>query len=126
MSDAAWAVRSTYHTVLKASPGAAIFGRDMLFDIPFIADWQKIGEYRQQLTDCSNARENEGRIDYDYKVGQKVLLRKEGILRNAESRWHKKPWLITKSIQMEQSRFTAKKSRNDEHQESKTIHRRSR
>ncbi len=32
---------------------------------------------------------------YDYKVGQKVLLQKEVILRNAESRWHKKPWLIT-------------------------------
>ncbi len=67
----------------------------MLFDIPFIADWQKIEVYRQQLTDLSNARENKGRIDYNYKVGQKVLLRKEGILRNAESRWHKKPWLIT-------------------------------
>ncbi len=67
----------------------------MLFVIPFIADWQKIGEYRQRLTDLSNAHENKGRIDYDYKVGQKVLLRKEGILRNAESRWHKKPWLIT-------------------------------
>ncbi len=38
LSDAAWAVHSTYHTVLKASPGAAIFGRDMLFNIPFIAD----------------------------------------------------------------------------------------
>ncbi len=95
LSDAAWAVHSTYHTVLKASPGAAIFGRDVLFDIPFIADWQKIEEYRQRLTDCSNARENEGRIDYDYNVGQKVLVRKEGILRNAESRWHKKSWLIT-------------------------------
>jgi hypothetical protein len=95
LSDAAWAVRSTYHTVLKASPGAAIFGREMLFDIQFIADWQKIGEFRQQLTDLSNACENEGRIDYDYKVGQKVLLWKEGILCNAESRWHKKPWLIT-------------------------------
>ena len=95
LSDAAWAVRSTYHTVPKASPGAAIFGQDMLFDIPFIADWQKIGEHRQQLTDLNNARENKGRIDYDYKVGQKVLLRKEGILRNAESRWHKQPWLIT-------------------------------
>jgi hypothetical protein len=47
LSDAAWAVRSTYHTVLKASPGAAIFGQDMLFDILFIADWQKIGEHRQ-------------------------------------------------------------------------------
>jgi hypothetical protein len=67
----------------------------MLFDIPFIADWQKIGEYRQRLTDRSKARENEGRIDYDYEVGQRVLLQKEGILRNAESRWHKKPWLIT-------------------------------
>jgi hypothetical protein len=67
----------------------------MLFDIPLIADWQKIGEHRQRLTDPNSARENEGRIDYDYKVGQKVLLKKEGILRNAESIWHKKPWLIT-------------------------------
>ena len=25
LTDAAWAVRSTYHTVLKASPGADIF-----------------------------------------------------------------------------------------------------
>ena len=65
LSDAAWAVRSTYHTVLKASPGAAIFGRDMLFNIPFIADWQKIGECRQRLTDFNNAHENEGRIDYE-------------------------------------------------------------
>ena len=46
LTNAAWAVRSTSHTVLKASPGAAIFGRDMLFDIPFIADWNKIGDYR--------------------------------------------------------------------------------
>ncbi len=58
-SDAAWAVHSTYHTVLKASPGAAIFGQDMLFDIPFIADWQKIGEHRQKLTDLNKSHENE-------------------------------------------------------------------
>ena len=69
LSDAAWAICSTYHTVLKASPSAAIFGQDILFDILFIADWQKIGERRQKLTDLDNARENEGRIDYDYKAG---------------------------------------------------------
>ena len=34
LTNVAWAICSTYHTVLKASPGAAIFGRDMLFDIP--------------------------------------------------------------------------------------------
>ena len=38
IDNAAWAIHSTYHTVLKASPGAAIFGQDMLFDIPFVAD----------------------------------------------------------------------------------------
>jgi hypothetical protein len=35
LDNAAWAICSTYHTVLKASPGAVIFGRNMLFDIPF-------------------------------------------------------------------------------------------
>jgi hypothetical protein len=45
LTNAAWAIRSTYHTVLRATPGAAIFGRDMMFDIPFIADWKKIGDY---------------------------------------------------------------------------------
>jgi hypothetical protein len=44
LDNAAEAIFSTYHTVLKASPGAAIFGLDVLFDIPFVADWHKIGE----------------------------------------------------------------------------------
>jgi hypothetical protein len=44
LDNAAWAICSTYHTVLKASPSAAILGRDMLFNIPFVADWHKIGE----------------------------------------------------------------------------------
>jgi hypothetical protein len=38
LDNAAWAIRSTYHTVLKVFPGAAIFGCDMLFDILFVAD----------------------------------------------------------------------------------------
>ena len=38
LTNASWAIPSTYHTVLKASPGAAIFRRDMLFNIPYIAD----------------------------------------------------------------------------------------
>ncbi len=44
LTNVAWAIHSTYHTVLKASPGAAIFARDMLFDIPFLADRNKIGK----------------------------------------------------------------------------------
>jgi hypothetical protein len=95
LSDAAWAIHSTHHTVLNASPGAAIFGQDMLFDIPFIADWKKIGEHRQKLTDLNTACENEGRIDYYYKVGQNILVWNKGILCKTGSRWRKDPWIIT-------------------------------
>jgi hypothetical protein len=85
LDNAAWAIRSTYHMVLKASPGAAIFGCDMLFDILFVVDWHKIGEQRQSLTNWGNQRKNAKRIDYNYKVGDKVLLINEGILHKAES-----------------------------------------
>ncbi len=67
----------------------------MLFDIPFVADWHKIGDYRQRQTDHSNIRENNKCVDYDYKVGDKVLIRKDGTLRKAESRYLREPWLIT-------------------------------
>jgi hypothetical protein len=95
IDNAAWAICSTYYTVLKASPGAAIFGRDMLFGVPFIADWKQIGENRQRRTDHNNDNENRKRVDYDYKVGDKILIRKDGILRKAESIWKKEPWTIT-------------------------------
>jgi hypothetical protein len=95
LADAAWAIHSTHQTVLKASPGAAIFGQYMLFNIPFIADWNKVGEQRQMPTDLNTTHENKGRIDYDYKVGQKILVRNEGILRKAQSIWQKDPWTIT-------------------------------
>ena len=95
LTNAAWAIRSTYHTVLKASPGAAIFGWDMLFDIPFLADWNKIGEHRQCQTDHNKERENRSCRDWDYKVGDKVLLRKDGILRKSESWYECDPWTIT-------------------------------
>jgi hypothetical protein len=62
LANAAWAIGSTYHTVLKASPGAAIFGRDMLFDIPFLADWNIIGECRQHQTDRNTVKENESQV----------------------------------------------------------------
>eukprot|EP00804_Cyclotella_cryptica_P000895 CCRYP_001139-RA/>CCRYP_001139-RA protein AED:0.39 eAED:-0.28 QI:0/0/0/1/0/0/2/0/246 len=93
LTDAAWAVCSTYHTVLKASPGAAIFGRDML--CAFLADWNKIGDHRQCQSDCNTKCENKSRFDSDYKIGDRVLLRKEGILRKSESKYHKDPWTIS-------------------------------
>jgi hypothetical protein len=107
LADDARAICSTHHTVLKASPGAAIFGQDMLFDIPFIADWKKIGEHRQRLIDLNTAHESKGRIDYDYKVSQKILVWNEGILHKAQFIGRKTHGQLRQSIQMEQSRFNA-------------------
>jgi len=53
----------------------------MLFDIPFIAAWKQIGEYRLHQTDRSNIRENNKRVDYNYNVGDRILIHKDGILR---------------------------------------------
>jgi hypothetical protein len=50
LDNSAWAILSTHRTVLKASPGMAIFRCYMIFDIAFVADWNKIGYYRQ----CQN------------------------------------------------------------------------
>ena len=37
-----FAVRTTVHTTLKASPAQLVFGRDAILNIPFEADWQLI------------------------------------------------------------------------------------
>ncbi len=48
---------------------------------------------QQQIV--NTACKNEGRIDYDYQFGQKVLVQNDGILSKAESRHLKEPWKIT-------------------------------
>jgi hypothetical protein len=100
-----------------SSPGAAISGQDILFDILFVADWCKIGERRQSLTDCGNQHKNAKHIDYDYKVRDKVLVINEGVLRKAESAYGKEPWTIT-TVHMNgtiriQSGFNTEPKRND-------------
>ena len=45
-------------------------------DIPFPADWLKIGEYRQK-TDKNTDRENSARADWDYQPSNKLLLHKD-------------------------------------------------
>ena len=91
LTNAVWAVCSTYHTVLKTSPGAAIFGRAMFFDVPFIGNWKKIGEYRQTQTDKNTERENNACVDWDYQSGDKVLLQKDDILHKSESLYENDP-----------------------------------
>ena len=72
-----------------------IFGRDILFNVPFLADGNKIREYRQRQTDKSTARESNAQVDWDYQPGDKVLLQKDGILHKSDSRYESDQWTIT-------------------------------
>jgi len=87
---------------INASPGAATFEQDMLFDIPFVADRKQIGEYRLRQTDHSNKRANSSCVNYDYKFGENILIRKDGILYKAESIWRKDPW-TTPAVHLNES-----------------------
>jgi hypothetical protein len=116
LNNVTWAIHSTYHRVLKASPDAVIFGHDMLFDIPFVADWHKIGEQRQSLTDHGNQHKNAKHIDYDYKVKVRdiVLVINEGILCKSESAYGNKGHVLSlQFIQMELSGFNTEPKWNN-------------
>jgi hypothetical protein len=67
----------------------------MLFDFPSVTDWHNIREQRQSLTNRGNQQENLKQIDYNYRVGDKVLVINKGILSKAESAYGKEPWTIT-------------------------------
>jgi hypothetical protein len=78
LSSAAYTIHSTFHTTLKATPGQLVFGRDIVLPILFLADWVAMEQQRQKEMGRNNRKENASRISHDYKVGDKVLLKKPG------------------------------------------------
>ena len=84
LASVAYAIRSTYHTTLQATPAQLVFGRDMIYPIQYIAEWDLIRQRKQKLIDKNNQSENAKRVEYDYIVGQKVLLLKTDIHRKLD------------------------------------------
>ena len=76
LSATAFAVRSTFHTTLRQSPGQLVFGRDMIFNIKHVANWEYIRKRKQQIIDKNNQRENARRVKHVYSVGDQVLLKR--------------------------------------------------
>jgi hypothetical protein len=95
LSSAALAIRSTYHTTLKASPAQLVFGRDMFLPITFHADWAALEQQRQKEIIKNNQRENASRKDHEYKVGDKILLTKPGHIRRKLENPREGPYDVT-------------------------------
>ena len=75
IASTVFALRSTIHSTMKTTPGALIFHRDMLLNIPFIADLRQIQEHRQHIVHENLRRQNMRRYDYDYCINDMVLRR---------------------------------------------------
>jgi hypothetical protein len=74
LAAVAFAVRSTYHTTLHATPGQLVFGRDMVLNVQHLANWTAIKAHKQQIIRKNNQIENSKRIPYHYQVGDLVML----------------------------------------------------
>jgi hypothetical protein len=61
-SNCAWAIRSTAHSILDATPAQIVFGRDMLFDLSFTANCKDLINKKQKASDLNLDRENNKRI----------------------------------------------------------------
>ena len=85
LASIAWAVRTTHHTTLGASPAQLVYGRDMIYPLQYITEWDIIRKRKQALIKKSNARENKARIPHQYTVGDLILLSSDDIRRKLDS-----------------------------------------
>ena len=74
LQKAAYAMCATDHTTLKATPGSLVYQRDMILNIPVVADLLDITARRQQLIDEQTMAENRKQISHDYQPNDQVLV----------------------------------------------------
>ena len=58
LSHCAWAIRSTMHMTMGVTPAQLVFGRDMMFDLSFAANWNEIRIKKEHSIQVNNEREN--------------------------------------------------------------------
>ena len=81
LANCAWAIRSTAHSIMEATPAQLVFRRDMLFDLPFKVKWRDIKKKRQAAQIQNKRNENSKRDAHTYKVVDRILLNKGEINR---------------------------------------------
>jgi hypothetical protein len=67
LQTAAYSDRAAIHGSLQITPGALVFHRDMILNIPLLADLELIRQRRQALIDEQLIRSNRRRISHDYQ-----------------------------------------------------------
>ena len=94
LSAVAFATRATIHTTLQATPAQLVFGRDAVFQVKHLANWNYIKERKQKLINANNRKENAKRRPYLYRVHDRVLVKDAQKLKYGTDSYHG-PYPIT-------------------------------
>jgi hypothetical protein len=71
-----WAINTTFHTTLKASPAQLAFSRDMILPTSFAANWYAINTRKKAQLQSANAK-NQKRIPHEFCLNDKVLIHRD-------------------------------------------------
>ena len=74
LQAASYSARTAIHTTMENAPGAIAFSRDMLLNIPLIADLYILQQNRRLLINKQLIKANRKRISHDYRQGEEVLI----------------------------------------------------
>ena len=77
-----FAVRATYHTTLQAYPMQLVFGQDSILNIKHVADWEHIQQRKKLRINRNDKRKNMRRNNRQYKVGDKILVKRKKNYKN--------------------------------------------
>ena len=95
LSAIGFAMRSTYHTTLKATPSQLVFGRDAILNVGFQADWEYIRQNKERRIIQNNARENAKRDNHQYAVNDQVMVKQRPHRKHGSKDLYARPFTVT-------------------------------
>jgi hypothetical protein len=72
---AAYAIRSSWHYILNATPGQLLYGQDMITRQLHFSNWNYLSKRCLQAILQDNDRENLQRLQHFYQIGDKIMVR---------------------------------------------------
>jgi hypothetical protein len=72
-----WAINTTFHMTLKASPAQLAFSRDMILPTSFATNWYAINSRKQVQSQSAANAENHKCIPHEFCLNDKVLIRRD-------------------------------------------------
>ena len=79
LASIAWAIRVSSRCNTMSTPGQAVFGRDMLFNLVSVIYRRVEIAVKQRKVDIDNVKENDKQFVHDYAIGNQVYVEMIGI-----------------------------------------------